>query len=496
MTEEWFRWERESSIQSMFPCLKAWNKPFRDYVGFGWPTSILIYLKNVVAWCLRRDDVYKFGQKLIDYYLVQYNLSKLKTDIEVESGRLNAIFNDIDSTRLPDLDNDKVLALYNSLVNEYIEWYKIGGSIEPIDMQAEKVLAETLVHMGKDTKLLSSLIVISNESFAMEQQKDLLRIAAKIKSTEGGEYIFSRSTEKIVEEMSDELKDFIDAHTKKYFWVKNNFLSTSMLDHKFFVGELKKIMAEVKDPASYISGLETKYQKSLKVKKNLIRNMRLPDKDKKLIDLLDFFGWFQDYRKKYVLMTLHYLDVLLAEISERSGVSLDELKFTFPGEMELILKGGFSRNEISKRMRNCMIIWRENSDNYEYYSGEGAFKKEKEIFSKDDKLPEVMEINGSPAQRGIVRGVAFVTSSAIDAGNMKRGQILVAPMTSPDFVTVMKKAAAIVTDWGGLLCHAAIVSREFGIPCVVGTNIATKVIKTGDMIEVDADEGVVRKIIG
>ncbi len=496
MTEEWFRWERESSIQSMFPCLKAWNKPFRDYVGFGWPTSILIYMKNVVAWCLRQDDVYKFGQKLIDYYLMPSNLYKLKIGIEGEVGRLNGIFNDIDNTQLSNLGNDKILALYNSLVEGYIEWYKIGGSIEPIDMQGEKVLAKSLVNIGEDTKLLSSITAISKESFAMEQQKDLLRIAAKIKSVEGGKYLFSRPTEKIVEELPNDIKDLIDGHTRKYFWINNNFLTTSMLNREFFVGELKKILVDVGDPVSYISELETKYRKSLEAKKELIKNMKLSDSDIKLIDLLDFFGWFQDYRKKYVLMALHYLDVLLADISERSGVSLDELKFTFPGEISLILKGGFSRDEISKRMRNCMIIWRENSDNYEYYSGESAFKKEKEIFSNDDKLSEVMEINGSSAQRGIARGIAFVTSSSVEAGNMKRGQILVTPMTSPDFVTAMKKAAAIVTDWGGLLCHAAIISREFGIPCVVGTNIATKVIKSGDMIEVDADEGIVRKIIG
>lgn len=67
-------------------------------------------------------------------------------------------------------------------------------------------------------------------------------------------------------------------------------------------------------------------------------------------------------------------------------------------------------------------------------------------------------------------------------------------MTSPDFVPLMKKAKAIVTDEGGLSCHAAIVSREMGLPCVIGTKNATKVFKDGDMIEVDANKGFVRKI--
>ena len=77
---------------------------------------------------------------------------------------------------------------------------------------------------------------------------------------------------------------------------------------------------------------------------------------------------------------------------------------------------------------------------------------------------------------------------------MQKGEILVAIMTTPDFTPALKKAAAIVTDEGGVTCHAAIISRELGIPCVVGTRIATRTFKNGDILEVDANHGIVRKI--
>ena len=67
-------------------------------------------------------------------------------------------------------------------------------------------------------------------------------------------------------------------------------------------------------------------------------------------------------------------------------------------------------------------------------------------------------------------------------------------MTRPDFMPLMRKAKAVITDEGGITCHAAIVSRELGIPCIIGTKIATKVLKDGDMVEVDANKGIVRKI--
>ena len=70
--------------------------------------------------------------------------------------------------------------------------------------------------------------------------------------------------------------------------------------------------------------------------------------------------------------------------------------------------------------------------------------------------------------------------------------ILVAGMTNPTMIPLAREAKAIVTDEGGVTCHAAIISREFKIPCVVGTRVATRVLKNGDMVEVDANEGVVR----
>ena len=72
--------------------------------------------------------------------------------------------------------------------------------------------------------------------------------------------------------------------------------------------------------------------------------------------------------------------------------------------------------------------------------------------------------------------------------------VLVTSMTRPEMVVAMEKAAAIVTDEGGITSHAAIVSRELKIPCIIGTKIATRILKNGDLVEVDAFKGIVRKI--
>ncbi len=118
-------------------------------------------------------------------------------------------------------------------------------------------------------------------------------------------------------------------------------------------------------------------------------------------------------------------------------------------------------------------------------TGKGKSNKKDEAF----KTAEVPILNGAGASPGIGSGSVKVLKSPKEIGKVKEGDVLVAEMTSPDYVPAMKKAAAIVTDEGGQTSHAAIVSRELGIPCVVGTKDATKVLKDDMVVTVDGSEG-------
>ena len=116
------------------------------------------------------------------------------------------------------------------------------------------------------------------------------------------------------------------------------------------------------------------------------------------------------------------------------------------------------------------------------------------VVNEDDA--EVV-VRGLPASPGLTSGVVHVIDDPKDINKFKDGEILVTLMTSPDWVPAMKKAAAIITNSGGMTCHAAIVSREMQIPCIVGTKsqsiAATEVLKTGDIVTVDAKNGIVYK---
>ena len=105
------------------------------------------------------------------------------------------------------------------------------------------------------------------------------------------------------------------------------------------------------------------------------------------------------------------------------------------------------------------------------------------------KIAQAPILTGSPASPGIGTGPVKILKSPKEIGKISKGDVLVAPMTSPDYVPAMKKSAAIITDEGGQTSHAAIVSRELGIPCVVGAKDATKKLKDDQIVTVNGEAG-------
>lgn len=124
-----------------------------------------------------------------------------------------------------------------------------------------------------------------------------------------------------------------------------------------------------------------------------------------------------------------------------------------------------------------IMLWGITNDSISMWLGGGA--------SEDGNL------HGMSASPGVVEGLARVILSADQIGEVQQGEILVAPLTAPSWAPIFGKIQATVTDTGGMMSHAAIVCREYGLPAVTGTGFATSTIKTGDMIRVDGSNGTV-----
>ncbi|HBW74366.1 MAG TPA: hypothetical protein DEF59_03855 [Candidatus Magasanikbacteria bacterium] len=182
---------------------------------------------------------------------------------------------------------------------------------------------------------------------------------------------------------------------------------------------------------------------------------------------------------------------ILKEVGRRTGYTLDELKFAYPGEIKDILsKRELSRKELQGRKKSGLVVVGEAFE----VVPSARIKELKNMILGQKLHDQVDDFRGLSASTGRAIGPVCILNSATEADKVKQGDILVAVMTRPDYIAAMKKAAAIVTNEGGITSHAAIVSRELGIPCIIGTKIATEVLHDGDIVEVNANHGLVKKL--
>jgi phosphohistidine swiveling domain-containing protein len=228
-----------------------------------------------------------------------------------------------------------------------------------------------------------------------------------------------------------------------------------------------------------------------KKKKEFMDLLKIDDDLKLLIKVSEDFTYWQDERKKSTLWTTHYFSLILNEISKRTDIPADELKYMTPREVSKIFENKPTREVLQQRKENGVFYW--DKEGHEALYGKDADEIKNKILGSTD-LSDVDDFRGLTASMGKATGRVKILKSVKEINKIEKGDILVAVMTRPDYVPAMKKAAAIVTDEGGVTSHAAIVSRELGIPCIIGTKIATKVLKDGMLVEVNANHSWVKII--
>ena len=180
---------------------------------------------------------------------------------------------------------------------------------------------------------------------------------------------------------------------------------------------------------------------------------------------------------------------LFKTIADRFGITVKELKFLAPHEIKHLLKGKkLQIKELVKSRNKCFFI---------YTKGVFKLTENATVIIHDDEIAEIKanQIKGQGYYLGKHKGRVRLIKTSKDMRKVEQGDVIVTQMTTTDLLTAgLRRAGAIITDEGGITCHAAIVSRELKIPTIIGTKIATKFFKEGDISEVDSKKGIARLI--
>lgn len=385
------------------------------------------------------------------------------------------LYQDSNVARLP---NEELLTIYRDLVAQASEFILFSEyTVDLFDDLFQVIFNEYLEEHAA-------------EEISPEDRTEFMRPATLSASAEYHKALLHLSLQQRV---NDEV---IEQSTEEYSWIRMGWDGSNQLtvaDVRNELEEIRKLRAV--DRSAELNKLETYTARIWDRRDELVVEYGLEmDRMSDYFDLLDTFNVLHDNRKELQMRCNQIIYRILRELPNRFDTTYDDILLYFPEEIETLLQAGelLDREELTRRKSGMtQVIERGNVTTY---YGEEAAQKLEELVLSVMRDAEGTVADGMPACTGAIDGIAFVTKSAKEANSsLQEGEILVTTMTTVEFLPAMKRAGGIVTDDGGMTCHAAVVSRELGTPCVVGTKNATQLFQSGDMVHLDATNGSISK---
>lgn len=397
---------------------------------------------------------------------------------------------------LKKLSTKQLLTLFKKLNKLFVEEWEHVIFIDAFDPDGNTIIKKYIEELGVSLtdEEISHLVSPEKLSFVQEEHVSMLHIAidvfrAKIVA-KINQYVSFAALRK--DTTVQKVVQALQKHQKEFYWYKNNYSTINILDLNYFLKELKELLSTNarQELLDELKDLERCGRVNHEAKKTIVKKKKIPQRLHNIFYFFERLSEIRDIRKKNLLIGVTAVKKIMKEFSDRTSAPLEALEYLAYHEAETCT---FSSQEIAQlHERRQHFGWCFYVDHIYTFSGEDA--REASALPRKQFAHEVAELKGFPASVGIVRGTVKVIDKVEEFGKMNKGDILISAMTRPEFVPVLEKAAGIVTNEGGITCHAAVVSREMKIPCIVGTKMATKVFKDGDVVELDAEKGIVRKI--
>jgi len=460
------------------------EEPIKNNVVIDYTEFVAKYMKDewtkVGSWKTPRIVFDIFNCSQTKYYLKKYGIEDIPpikylavgNDRYVAKKELTIINDSI--FKIIDKENYKFINTFDKLQTKYrSEIKKKIKLLEQTKAPKIELLASIFEKTSTILVVFEILRYMSNflEEAIMTRFKELninpIPLAELLeKDTKSETYKFNHEIALLSINKKPVPSDKINNLIKNYGYLNQFFLSGNVYSNKDIVEQIQKYT-----------------ENGIIHQKHNFKDNKL----NKLVEIMNRFSVVRFLNNEITNKALFKLKPYIKNVAKKNNLSYEEI-LSLPLEEFFKL---LNKNKISlpKKLWGTNVAVISIDKNY-ILNHRDYDKFKKEYFSI--KYSNDKEITGIPTFKGIVRGKAKIIMGCEDFHKFKENDILVCSMTDPYYVPLMKKASAFITDIGGILCHAAIVSRELNKPCIIGTKIATKVISDNDLIEVNSITGKIR----
>ncbi|MFA5183984.1 MAG: PEP-utilizing enzyme [Patescibacteria group bacterium] len=442
---------------------------------YGWPKSEGFFFGHDFYWYDNWSDIWRNGNRYIKKYLQDSRGELPASYMRKHVAAFVSLSHQIKDTAKMSFNKLKI----NDLRREWFKFFKIYShfwlvvtDIEVLSYAASHRLSQLLEKskISISPNEVSILNALPQRSYILEEEYKLLKIAILKKK--------------------GEREKRLRQHAKNFSWILNGYHGVRLADETYFRRRLQEFIRRG-DSQKRFNELKNYCSNTSRSFKDLVKKYGLDAEIIKYAKLSQRSSLIQDRRKALSWQATEQIIRMYKALAALLGISLEQSLYILWDEFDKAYQERASLlPEITRRQHSCRLRIRSNRTTISTADAKKIFS----IFEKEYSQDKGGAVNGIVAYAGKVTGRVRIIRNGRQINNFPAGYILVALMTSPDYIIAIKKAKALVTDDGGLTCHAAIVARELKKPCIVGTRNATRALKNGDLVEVDAHRGLVRKL--
>ncbi len=464
-----------------------WNNAgLKKFVPKGYGLNKLACSQDEIRWFFDEENLVEAGTVLCEQLWNHPQEANLLFELFEKVCWIQENFcSQIAKKRLNDIATQELVRISNDFFKIYSELFDIGCAAELLDFSFNKTIPKELnrqqIPAKNHSEIISVLSMPKEESFSRSAEKEILFIAKAIQEKK-------LNANKAFQ--NQQIKEMIENHIEKYYWISCNYFSFSGLGARNVTKLVAEALQREKDPSTTLNKYDSEAAEWIEKEKQLLFQFNLDEKTRFLLELAKRVAWMYDKRKKAQMHGFYAIGRILKEICRRVDIDFDLAKYVIPTEIEDFAKGKIPAQVLFYRREHSFIDY--NTHPPAILTGKPAQLAEEGLWKTSELSKK--EVNGVCASPGVAIGTCRVIKSKKQLHELRAGEILVTSMTDPEFVPFLKKVAGIITDDGGITSHSAIIARELGVPCIVGTKVATKVIQTGDRVELRAHHGLCRMI--
>lgn len=448
----------------------------RSTLGYSYRHFLMNYNQDYSEGCYLSQDFDRLWGIIKKKLSADQNyLEKVNRQYWQTLKQYNYYYNLINRGKLAAWPEDRLLEAFRALTQAQIDVMGISHIIEVISLKIEEDFRSQLSKelVGHDQAnfnyLFQTLIAPTQASFVAQEEKAWRRLLTKK---------VNRLTR----------KKLLTKHLKRYFWLQNSYAGPQPLT----IVDLEQRYQRSRKEKS-VPDLEAKVTKQ---KNKLLAEYNFSLALKKTIEIIDYTATWQDKRKAVIFKNIGYLGLVCAELTRRLRLK-PEVIYYLGCQEALALKSLSDLKklvpELTKRLPGVLFYQDQTKEIFISGTDYKKLNPKKILLKSFGPKQKGRDLKGTVANNGpAVVGPVKILRGLSDINKVKPGDILVASMTRPEFMSAIRLAAAIVTDEGGITCHAAIIARELNIPAIIGTKIATKLLQDGCLVEVKANHGLVR----